>query len=79
MNYSAGYTLLLGVALLLFVWAIVVPTYHKVNVLESQVAAIKAQLNATQTEIQDLQDQFQKLVWISQDIDRRLIERGAVK
>jgi cell division protein FtsB len=75
MNYSAGYTLLLGVALLLFVWA-VVPTYHKVNALESQVAAIKAQLNATQTEIQDLQDQFQKLVWISQDIDRRLIERG---
>lgn len=60
---------------MLLAW-LTVPTYHKVNELESRVSALKTELSVAQAEIRDLQDQLNKLVWISQDIDRRLIERG---
>lgn len=56
---------------------------QKQATLESEVARLKqerfdleARAALLDKQVRDLRDQHEKLAWISQDIDRRLIEAG---
>lgn len=46
---------------------------EKADRLQREVSQLSSQLTEAQEQVKELQDSHEKLIWISQDIDQRLI------